>query len=738
MHGAFQRFRVSKPPFRKTHQQQQQDYLAKSEITSRYAVPSACERCRRLKKKCTRTDEGACSLCITAGMICSLPKPTNDPQEREKLLHERISWLSEHVNRSRAPNVVPVEMVETGKDLAAGTPSQASLMHPESAVRHNPWVTGAHDVEITPKSKKSLSKEAALRLVDAYFRHVHRAYPFLDRGEVLQELEALFASRAQEAAFLEIQEFPTYLAVVMAVGRTTLQRAKEMDDTPVNIPEKEIMHECLCRNDLVSVKILMLLALHSLFQPDGLPPPVITGILARKVVAMGLTRDSGSLEGISQAAFEHRRRLFWSVFVLDRMVSVSYGLPVSINDEEVNVSLPSITIEEYASPDRYYHAMTLQVNRHVVSLRQLEGRILRDIHLASSKQLSRLDTMISTSPHDDFRRQIDDRYTQGCLLSSSAVHENDHIPFHNTITWHNVRYQNLMVLLYSPSKVNFQHSVERIDELQEAAHKYMQSSLVLQQQKHLPLNWITLCRFLIMGALFSHCYVWRVNPTKNTSSMPSLESVDSRASVLPQLSTPSSSLDERNPYLELAADVALCAKILNTFPDNWTAAKQAATVFEQLAQYVSTQPVHHFLSHQTVVPGGFKSPMSRRDSQLLEPVDPVLRTGADLYDGIQRPVNISSTEEQLLLLRTIRSQIKQLVIDTLGETSIYAYAVAEDDSTTGLMRATTGPDLFSYNTSHGVSTAEHLFQESDMSMNGPGSDASLWIDVMDDLGLGML
>jgi hypothetical protein len=638
------------------------------------------------------------------------------------------------VNKARSPNAVPVELVETGNDLATAQASESSTS--EARYEENHENLEGNRVATKPASAGTtlfLDKVTGCRFVNAYFRHVHRAYPFLDRDQILRDTDLIYETTDRVPSALEISEIPTQLSVIMAIGRTTLQRANELGDadwTSIEIPEKEIVHECLCKSDLASVEILTLLTLYSLFKASSIPPWAITGILARKAISMGLTRDNSLAGNISQVETERRRRLFWSVYVLDRMMSVSYGLAPSISEDEINISLPSITVQEYASADRYYYAMTLQVNRHVVSLRQLEGKILQTIHLASSQQPILSNQGMMASHVDDFRRQIDDWYTQGCLLSSSALNDNDQVPFHNTITWHNARYQNLLILLYSPSKFNFQHSIERLPELQAAAQKYVQSSLVLQQQKHLPLNWITLCRFLTMGAIFFHCYVWRLNQTKPISSVHLQER---RGSILPASSTsPEQSLDTGGVLGEITNGVALCAKILDSFPKTWHTAKQAAVVFWQLAEYISVQ---HSAPH---IP--FESPSTDGSAPIIDTMtrhfDPVL-DAIDFYNDIQRPLATAGVEtprskKPLVPLQIICNEIMQLIKASLGDTSIYAYAVGENESTIGLTAAE--PKLFPFNDS--TSTTDELFQGSNMSL-GAGMNG-LWLDVMDDLSLGVL
>ncbi|EED17339.1 conserved hypothetical protein [Talaromyces stipitatus ATCC 10500] len=703
MKGAFQQFRISKPPPRNGRRTQQQSQSTGTsdppsvsasqstpdefEESSRYSAQFACGRCRRLKKKCTRTAEGSCSLCLAAWLPCSFPKSIQKAQEREKAFQERISWLSRFVNEARPPNSVPVELIETGQDIIT-TSITPPIPTEQAPIASDSWTVYSHQQELLlgfgktlkgyPKTINPpclLDKATGTRLVDAYFRHVHRAYPFLDRHEMVRCMISCFLSATNDTILLEISRIPTRLAVVMAIGRTTLQRVNEIGNTLVpffNIPEKEIIHDCLCKNDLASLEILTLLTLYSLFEPNSVPPGSITGILTRKVVSMGLIRDSGSSCEISQVELERRRRLFWSVYVLDRMISVSYGLPPGISDDDIAVPLPSITVDEYASSDRYSYAMTLQVNRHVVSLRRLEGRIMQKIHLLSSQRLAAMSSPISTSYYEDTRREIDDWYTQGCLMSSSAMNNTDHLPFHNTITWHNVRYQNLYVLLYSPSRFNVERSLDEIEELHSAAR----------------------------------------NDNK------------SRNYILPWES-PNSTTGGESTLYGMANDVALCARVLESFSEDWGAAKRAAGVLQRFSGYVTEQQSTSFVETTPRADQGLQS--------LARHYDPVLDAvvGASVLDA---PLN----DRQLLPLQTIRREIQELIKDTLGETTIYSHAVKEFESTSRLMKTDDGPRLFPAEKYGATSLAVSDFPDPDASADKSGRITSSWPDFMDDLGFGVL
>ncbi|GKT44309.1 protein STB5 [Colletotrichum spaethianum] len=402
-------------------------------------------------------------------------------------------------------------------------------------------------------TSSSLPRDAiARRFVDAYFRNVNRAYPFVNRTKVLRDLESLGESskRRRDAD-------STLLYLIMAIGCTTLQRAGQIpNDTAskFDVGYADIIQECLVREDLESIQILVLVALYSLFDPKGISTWSIAGIVSRQAMLLGLSRRSSEDKNLSAMDIELRHRLFWSIYVLDRMMAISLGLPVALIDENVDVPLPGLTIEEFASPDRQHFASILQTNRHVIQLRQLEDRILKQIHTRKQSEVAALSQADRRAIAQNIRSEIENWYSNGCLVSPL---EPDNVPIHNSVTWLSARYYHLLLLLHYPCHFNSCGSIVSAVELLRFAQKHLQSTSVLLQQRQLPLNRVTLCRLFPVGLVLIHSFI-----------------------ACAAECTSFSARDE----------VAVIVSILEAFPEGWTQARQAAHVFRQFMGLISGVP----------------------------------------------------------------------------------------------------------------------------------------------------
>lgn len=558
----------------------------------------ACDRCRSFKKKCSRTFP-TCTLCANAGQRCSFSTSASSSEAQAHHLRARVEWLTRIVNQNLPVGAPGIESFGTGTDvpilgpigamsappsvgtspamqleLSARTPGSGATpgsivisggFEPGSdpagmPVTADPLSSVSLSAGATGNAIRTLSEEAlARRLVDAYFRHIHRAYPFMNKAQVLRELE-----HSGDSAWPRRSSDSTLLFLVMVLGCTTLQRSGQMSSevsSKFDVPSAEIVQECLLREDLESIQILVLLALYSLFDPAATSTWSIAGIAARKAMSFGLSRRASEDKTLSATEVEFRHRLFWSTWVLDRVMSISRGLPPALSDDNIDVPLPGLTVEEFASPDRQHFASVLQTHRHVIHLRQLEDRILKQIHTRRQAEVAALSQTDRQAIVREIRIDIENWYSQGCLLSPL---EADNVPIHSSVAWLSARYYQLLFFLHYPCQFNSFGSMVPAVELLRFAQKHLQSTMVLLQQRQLPLNRVTLCRIFPVGLVLMHCFI---------------------------------SCTECTPFLALE-ELDSVIRVLEAFPETWSHARQGCQLFRQFRSTVSG------LSGQTPLPYG--------------------------------------------------------------------------------------------------------------------------------------
>ncbi|KAH8734763.1 fungal-specific transcription factor domain-containing protein [Ilyonectria robusta] len=564
------RARSASPPSGPSHDLQQQSSLQQRQpplstphrgTGSREVkpVPPACDRCRSFKKKCSRTYP-VCSLCAGAGQRCSYSNPVASAEAQAHQLRARVQWLTRYIDenvlvpgRSSGVNALMVDQQSIDGRIEDHDPGSVGAT--SSHVSYQSSTDGSNKRRLV--THQALPPDIpASRFVDAYFRHVNRAYPFVDQAKVRRDLESL-----GDISQVNRDPSATLLYLVMAIGCTTLERAGQVPrgtGERFNVAYPNIIQECLCHEGIESVQILVLLGLYSLFDPAAIPAYSIVGIAARQAMVIGLTRPVPDEQALPAGDKELRHRLHWSIFVLDRMMAGSQGLPVALTDENASVPLPGLTVEEFASPGRAVYARNLQTSRHIIQLRQLEDRILQGVHLRKQADAVALSPADRRAVLSSLRAEIEDWYSNGCLMSPMDA---DNVPIHSSITWLSSQYYHLLVIAYYPNHFNSTAAAVTRQELLEFARKQLQAISVLLQQRQLPLNRVTLCRLLPVCLLLMHDFV----ATSRTAEWEG------------QTAAPFAARDE----------VTELIVVLEAFPKGWVIAHQAAAILQQFAGIIA-------------------------------------------------------------------------------------------------------------------------------------------------------
>jgi hypothetical protein len=81
-------------------------------------------------------------------------------------------------------------------------------------------------------------------------------------------------------------------------------------------------------------------------------------------LSLGMNREipPGTL---ASKEIDHRRGLWWTVYIIDRKMSINMGAPLSVEDKDIDVSLPS-------SVNSQHPALSLHAQ-----LATLEGKVMK-------------------------------------------------------------------------------------------------------------------------------------------------------------------------------------------------------------------------------------------------------------------------------------------------------------------------------------------------------------------------
>ncbi len=177
------------------------------------------------------------------------------------------------------------------------------------------------------------------RILDAYFNRSHLRYPFLDRSDILER----HANRFVQKNSTPKDQYGTFkIYMIYAIGATMLKLTEQYDYTPPeNFFFTALQYISAAResHSVHNIEAMTLLVLYNLRSPSNSGIWYMIGLAMRTCVDLGLHREAyyGNMPPYEG---QLRRRLFWTVYFLERVIAVSVGRPYSIADRDIDAQLP--------------------------------------------------------------------------------------------------------------------------------------------------------------------------------------------------------------------------------------------------------------------------------------------------------------------------------------------------------------------------------------------------------------
>lgn len=330
------------------------------DTNSDYEPPShfanSCNRCYRLKKKCSR-EFPRCSHCTRLGSECEYEDKKAKRRKTETTnssepTPERFHVIDGPVNGSRSHISVP-SLLSNGTEspkLGARRLSHRALIAKRSALRAL--------IPSTPMNLReeyitmdSVPEEKAHTFANSFFVNYGTKYPFISQTRFFSWFSRI--NFDQEA----IVNLDGYL--VMAIGLLIHDSNTKSNTFSTFFSEKIIesivdiidfdMSQSL---DLENVRLLLLLGIYSLHMYHSDLCWSIVGALDRIAVQLDLYKTQDVLS----------QRLFWSIYNFDKELSILRNKPSQIpSDEFISLSFP-LTASLHGQPDNNLDVINQEIS----------------------------------------------------------------------------------------------------------------------------------------------------------------------------------------------------------------------------------------------------------------------------------------------------------------------------------------------------------------------------------------
>ncbi|KAI1380424.1 fungal-specific transcription factor domain-containing protein [Hypoxylon crocopeplum] len=373
------------------------------DVLRRSAV--ACNRCRSRKTKCAGNPPYPCAACREIGHACVYSESEKRVSVPESYLVElqaqaRASRRSHGQDGDPSAAETPVTDVEwgfTGTDnWVMGRSGQYHYMGNSSSTyianRLNPtaetlaWHMYPH-YEDTSWLRRSVNPEIpqlppydlAKRLYRAQHAYIGTIFSFLRDEDFYQRLKRMYA-RPPDPSDREDCLIYCQILLVFAFGQMySVNQWIGNEGPPGFVYFKHALkflpdvHE---DGSILFVEVLSYVAYYNQTINRRDAAYLYIGIALRMAIALGLHQEVSDQE-IDDFTREHRRRVWWSTYSMDRLLCVTSGHPISIQDDDIDVLPPSPIAGE--------NSRTAAILARYTQLSRIQGIVGEEIYRKKQK-----------------------------------------------------------------------------------------------------------------------------------------------------------------------------------------------------------------------------------------------------------------------------------------------------------------------------------------------------------------
>lgn len=490
-----------------------------------------------------------------------------------------------------AAEVGYLSLIATGETRYLGSSSGlglaniiSSMISAQTGMDHDASDCAGSRTLLVSLSDASLPPRATAKpFIEAYFQHTHITFPLIHRPSFLATIDRIY----DEPGFYENDAYAAFaFAMVLAIGSFNFNRFDESASSSRRYfaMAQSKVGSVLSMDGLTCLKAILLVSQHGIFsnlRDTSASIWHLVGIGARISIELGLhlEQKTSTTQQLVATTLESelRRRCFWCLYNLDRLVSFTLGRPVVIRDEEIDVQLPSHLDDDFLSPDHPVVSSSTEDGEphkrispflHLIRIRRLSGQILTQFYI-SRQQLSmpiEEKRRVRSKFHADLNSWRDD--TQHLLGLSSTGSEAGHVSSFFTMDWYNAVYSNAILLLYRPSpflplpamSYNPDNGRPDLIHLLTAAISSIESYSHLHQKRRLNYSWITLHGVFIAGLAYIYSVGRLLRDPATLSLVPELFSI-----------------------VEVTRS---CSNVLVAICERWNASRRSCDLFNKLSSVV--------------------------------------------------------------------------------------------------------------------------------------------------------
>ncbi|CAI7621695.1 unnamed protein product [Penicillium glandicola] len=208
------------------------------------------------------------------------------------------------------------------------------------------WI---YDPSLTASLGNLPPPDMAKGLMMMYFKVWHPLFPFLHGPTFLQTMEKVYSSGNQTQHTHEpcIDHRSTcWTTIFQCVFNLSSLLAPDLDlpsESKIQSPNSfnSLLGTLSSRHDIVSLQALLAIQVYLVATMSLRQASTVGGCILRSMLQAGLHRCPFRYKQLSTHDRQLRKRVFWCAYAIDRYLSQALGLPLGIQDSDIDVCLPA-------------------------------------------------------------------------------------------------------------------------------------------------------------------------------------------------------------------------------------------------------------------------------------------------------------------------------------------------------------------------------------------------------------
>ncbi|CAM1501691.1 Fc.00g036750.m01.CDS01 [Cosmosporella sp. VM-42] len=482
-------------------------------------TPPACTKCRTHRVRCDKA-QPICGRCSRLGHRCEYPFKNAAAAYMNYVanLEEEIAQLEVELKQVQSiQRDTPQNLDSLNTPSIAGAPGQISSIASNESSRYLGASSGmafieaaihlaqargildAPEEDLIPMDPPTVPSHLLDGLIQS------RPSLSIPPRDLMQQLFHTFSSAQWQYRILESDEFDFFLdryyrtvdfsdpvaaAAVHLVFAISLHLSGKNDSNIAASSLADAHHELVMgmlgsiiqHKTLETLQVILLLLLFSMVNPQK---PIVWQLLGTALrIASSLRLHTE--EGIGMTATEHDtsndlpRRLFWSLYSMDRAVGNTLGRPTALQDSSITCNLPGEGSLGISAP--------LKIANHCFRLRQLQSEVADMLYQRTSDLIPNYIQTVQS--------RLDVWFREIPIQNSDQVLE-----------WFHHSYYNLCMFIHRPSPANPKPSSDDLQRCFDAASRVIQIYTKLDERGSIDTTWMAV-HWLFLASITQLYCLW--------------------------------------------------------------------------------------------------------------------------------------------------------------------------------------------------------------------------------------